>query len=110
MPSEWSQLILIGPDRVLLTSVRTMGRRLDAARSSSSHMSASPAEEVAVIVLAPAASAPIAADMAECSLSTGINSVSISPFAINVDTICGISVDGVIGNAGMTSGLTCLIA
>lgn len=47
---------------------------------------------------------PIAALIAECSLSTGTNSVSISPFAIYVETICGISVDGVIGNAGITSG------
>ena len=27
-----------------------------------------------------------------------------------VDTYCGISVDGVIGNAGITSGLICLMA
>ena len=87
-----------------------MGSRFDAASSSSSHISARPAEEVAVIVLAPAASAPIAADIAECSLSTGMNSVSTSPLAINVDTICGISVDGVIGNAGITSGFTWRIA
>ena len=87
-----------------------MGSLLDAARRSSSHISASPAEEVAVMVLAPAASAPIAADIAECSLSTGMNSVSTSPFDINVDTICGISVEGVIGNAGITSGFTCRIA
>ena len=82
MPSEWSQLMLMGPERVRLTSVSTMGRRLEAARRSSSHIRARPAEDVAVMVLAPAASAPIAADIAECSLSTGINSVSISPFAI----------------------------
>ena len=67
-------------------------------------------EEVAVIVLAPAASEPIAAAIAECSLSTGMNSVSTSPLAIYVDTICGISVDGVIGNAGITSGFTWRIA
>ncbi len=59
-----------------------------------SHINASPAED-AVKVLAPAASDPIAALIAECSLSTGTNSVSISPFAIYVETICGISVDGV---------------
>ena len=29
---------------------------------------------------------------------------------MKVDTICGISVDGVIGNAAITSGLICLIA
>ena len=52
----------------------------------------------------------MAALMELCSLSTGINSVSISPFAIMVATNWGISVEGVIGNAGMTSGLICLIA
>ena len=67
-------------------------------------------DDGAVKVLAPAASDPIAALIAECSLSTGTNSVSISPIAKNVETICGISVDGVIGNAGITSGFTCLIA
>ena len=82
------------------------GSLFDAARRSSSHISASPADDVAVRLLAPAASAPIAALIDECSLSTGINSVSISPFAIYVDTICGISVEGVIGNAGITSGFT----
>ena len=67
-------------------------------------------EEVAVKTRQPAALAPIAALIALCSLSTGINSVSISPFEIYVETNCGISVEGVIGNAGMTSGLICLIA
>jgi len=99
--------MLIGPDRVLFTNVRAIGIRLEAARS---HIRARPAEEVAVSVLAPAASDPMLALIAECSLSTGINSVSISPFAMYVETICGISVDGVIGNAGITSGFTCLIA
>jgi hypothetical protein len=74
--------MLIGPDNVRFTNAITSGRRFDAARRSSSHISASPAEEVAVKLLAPAASAPIVALMEECSLSTGINSVSISPFAI----------------------------
>ena len=73
-------------------------------------MNASPQEEVAVNVRAPAAEDPMAALMELCSLSTGINSVSISPFAIIVATNWGISVEGVIGNAGMTSGLICLIA
>ncbi len=108
--SEWSQLILIGPDNVRFTRASTSGSLLDAASSSSSHISARPAEDVAVRLLAPAASAPIAALIEECSLSTGINSVSISPFAIYVETICGISVEGVIGNAGKTSGLIWRIA
>ena len=58
----------------------------------------------------PAADAPIAADIELCSLSTGINSVSTCPFATNEAKYCGISVDGVIGNAGNTSGLICLKA
>ena len=54
---------------------------------------------------APAADAPIAALIELCSLSTGINSVSTCPFATKEAKYCGISVDGVIGNAGNTSGL-----
>ena len=73
-------------------------------------MKARPQEEVAVMALAPAAQAPMVALMELCSDSTGMNSVSISPFAIKVETICGISVEGVMGNAAMTSGFTCLIA
>ena len=73
-------------------------------------MNARPHDDVAVILLAPAASAPTVALIEECSDSTGMNSVSISPLAIYVDTIWGISVEGVIGNAGMTSGLTWRIA
>ena len=74
--------MLIGPDKVRLTKVSASGRRFEAANKSSSHINANPAEDVAVRLLAPAASEPMAALMEECSLSTGINSVSISPFAI----------------------------
>ena len=81
------------PDNVRFTRANAIGIRFDAASNNSSHINASPAEDVAVKVLAPAASDPIAALIAECSLSTGTNSVSISPFAIYVETICGISVD-----------------
>ena len=102
--------MLIGPDNVRFTSASAHGIRLLAASKSSSHIRASPADEVAVSERAPAASAPIVALIDECSLSTGMNSVSICPFAIYVDTICGISVDGVIGKAGITSGFICLIA
>ena len=102
--------MLIGPDNVRFTRANAIGIRFDAASNNSSHINASPAEDVAVKVLAPAASDPIVALIAECSLSTGTNSVSISPFAIYVETICGISVDGVIGNAGITSGLIWRIA
>ncbi len=102
--------MLRGPVRPLLTSAITIGSLLDAAQYSISHIRAIPAEDVAVIVLAPAASAPIAALIALCSLSTGMNSVVISPFAIMDATNCGISVDGVMGNAGITSGFICFIA
>ena len=49
--------------------------------------------------------APMAALMELCSLSTGINSVSTSPFAAKEAKYWGISVDGVMGKAGNTSGL-----
>ena len=76
----------------------------------SSHIYASPQDDVAVRLRAPAADAPIAALMELCSLSTGINSVSTCPFATKDAKYCGISVDGVMGNAGNTSGLICLNA
>ena len=98
--------MFIGPDSVLFTSASTSGSLFDAATSSSSHINARPHDDVAVMLLAPAASAPTVALIDECSDSTGMNSVSISPLAIYVDTICGISVDGVIGKAGITSGFT----
>lgn len=69
-------------ERARFTSARTMGSLLDAATYSSSHIRARPQEDVAVSALAPAAEAPTVALMALCSLSTGINSVSISPFAM----------------------------
>ena len=62
------------------------------------------------MALAPAASAPIQALIALCSLSTATNSVSTCPLLTNVEKYCGISVDGVIGKAATTSGLICLIA
>ena len=62
-----------------------------------SHIRARPQEEVAVIVLAPAASEPTQALMALCSLSTGINTVSTFPFETKEVKYCGISVEGVIG-------------
>ena len=58
----------------------------------------------------PAASAPMQVDMAECSDSTGMNSVSTCPLSTYVEKYWGISVDGVIGNAPITSGLICFIA
>ncbi len=82
MLSEWSALMLMGPDRARFTRASTRGSRLEAATYSSSHIRASPQEEVAVSALAPAAQAPTAALMELCSLSTGMNSVSISPLAM----------------------------
>ena len=103
-------MILMGPDKARFTTSIIMGSLLEAATYSTSHINASPQEEVAVKVRAPAASEPIAALMELCSLSTGINSVSISPLEIILDTNWGISVEGVMGNAGITSGLICLMA
>ena len=102
--------MLMGPVSARFTTAITIGRRLDAATYSSSHINARPAEEVAVIARAPAADAPMHVDIAECSDSTGTNSVSTSPFAIYDAKYCGISVEGVIGNAPITSGLICFIA
>ena len=102
--------MLIGPVRARLTTAMVMGIRLEAATYSSSHMKARPAEDVAVTARAPAAAAPMQTDMAECSDSTATNSVSTLPSAMYLEKYCGISVDGVIGNAPITSGLICFIA
>ena len=67
-----------GPDTALFTKLITIGSlKLDAIYIIS-HISERPFAEVAVIALAPAASAPIHADMALCSLSTATNSVFTS--------------------------------
>ena len=74
-----------GPDTALLTKDRTIGNlKLDAIYIIS-HIKDKPLEEVAVIALAPAASAPMQADIALCSLSTATNSVSTLPFATKVE-------------------------
>jgi hypothetical protein len=65
---------------------------------------------VAVIALAPAADAPMQADIALCSDSTATNSVSTSPLATYDEKYWGTSVDGVIGNAATTSGFICFMA
>ena len=65
-------------------------------------MKASPAELVAVMARAPAAEAPMQADMEECSLSTVTNSVSTWPSATYWAKYWGISVDGVMGKAAKT--------
>ena len=102
--------MLIGPVRARLDTAMVIGSLEEAATYSSSHIKASPQEEVAVTARAPAADAPMHTDIALCSDSTGTNCVSTSPFAINWEKYSGISVDGVIGNAPQTSGLICLIA
>ena len=72
--------MLRGPVRALQTAANTTGTLWDAATPNTSHINASPADDVAVNALAPAADAPIAADIELCSLSTVINSVSTNPF------------------------------
>ena len=74
-------MILIGPDSARFTNAKASGSLFDAAMYNSSHIYASPQEEVAVNALAPAADAPMVALIELCSLSTGINSVSTNPFA-----------------------------
>ena len=53
-------------------------------------MKDNPFEDVAVIALAPAASAPTQALIALCSLSTATNSVSTAPLLTKVEKYCGI--------------------
>ncbi len=110
MESEWSLLMLMGPESARLTQTNVIGRRQDAATYKSSYISASPQEEVAQTDLAPAASAAMQTDMELCSDSTVTYSVSTSPSATYCAKYSGISVEGVIGNAPMTSGLICLMA
>ena len=54
-------------------------------------------DRVAEMARQPAASAPMQVDMALCSLSTAMNSVSTSPLSTYVEKYWGISVDGVMG-------------
>jgi hypothetical protein len=81
MMSEWSFQMEMGPDRERLATVMTMGSRWAEAMNRISCIRARPWEEVAVYTRAPAAEAPTAALMAECSDSTGMNSASSSPLA-----------------------------
>src|SRR4030042_6964257 len=102
--------MFMGPDSALFTTGITMGRRVDAAIYKISHISARPCEDVAVIVLAPAAAAPTHALIALCSDSTGIISVFTLPSATYWQNPITISVCGVIGYAATTSGSICFIA
>ena len=87
----------MGPVRARFTQARVMGSRLEAATYIISYIRARPAEEVAVTARAPAASAPMQADMELCSDSTGTNSVLTSPLATYWAKYWGISVEGVMG-------------
>ena len=102
--------MLMGPVRARFTQARVMGRRLEEATYIISYMRARPQEEVAVTARAPAASAPMQADMELCSDSTGTNSVFTSPLATYWAKYWGISVEGVMGKAAMTSGSICFMA
>ena len=103
-------MMLMGPDRARLTQARVMGRRQEAATYIISYIRARPAEDVAVMARAPAASAPMQADIELCSDSTGTNSVFTSPLATYWAKYWGISVEGVMGKAAITSGSICFMA
>src|SRR6266511_3462659 len=102
--------MLIGPESARLPIATTMGARIAAAMYTTSAINARPCEDVAVIVRAPASAAPIAADIAECSDSTLMISVSALPSATNEANFWMIGVCGVIGYTGTTSGSICRIA
>jgi hypothetical protein len=79
--------MLIGADKVLAISQITIGRRKAAVTKRTSFIRARPCDAVAVITLAPAAAAAVQALAAECSDSTGTNSVSTKPSATNCEKI-----------------------
>jgi len=89
--------MLIGADSARLALAMTIGRRMPDAMWSSSHMSARPCDEVAVITRAPAADAPMQALIAECSLSTVTYSQSVLPLATKPANSSTMVVCGVIG-------------
>src|SRR5659263_227217 len=110
MESCWSFHILIGAESARFTTVMTMGNLIPEALNNASCISASPCEVVEEYVLAPAALAPINADIAENSDSTFIYSQFISPSAANCARSSTICVWGVIGYADITFGLHILTA
>ena len=73
-------------------------------------MYARPQDDVAVTARTPAAWAPIQVDMEECSDSTVTYSVSTRPLATYWAKYWGISVEGVMGKAAITSGSICFMA
>src|SRR5659263_613048 len=91
MESCWSFHILIGAESARFTTVMTMGNLIPEALNNTLSISASPCAVVEEYVLAPAALAPINADIADNSDSTFIYSQFISPSAANCarsSTIC----------------------
>src|SRR3989304_6569939 len=95
----------MGAESALFTTVIIMGNLIPEALNRASCISASPWEVVAEYVRAPAALAPINAEMAENSDSTFIYSQFISPSAANCARSSTICVWGVIGYADITFGL-----
>ena len=89
--------MLIGPESARFPIAITIGARSEAAMKTTSAISASPCDEVAVIVRAPASAAPIAALIAECSDSTSTSSPLARPSATNFANPWMIGVCGVIG-------------
>jgi len=96
-------IVKIGAERALLTTAKTIGSLRPLAIYKISTINAKPCEEVAVNALAPAAAAPTHALIAECSDSTGTNSVCTSPLATNSEYFSTIIVCGVMGYAATTS-------
>jgi hypothetical protein len=80
-----------------------MGNLAPEAHMSTSCMSVSPWELVAVYVLAPAVWAAMHAAMALCSLSTGMNLAFSSPEDTKSASFSTMEVCGVMGYAAMTS-------
>src|SRR3972149_8957928 len=95
----------MGAESARFTTVITIGNLMPEALNSASCISARPCEVVEEYVRAPAALAPIRAEMAENSDSTFIYSQFISPSAANCDRSSTIWVCGVIGYADITFGL-----
>ncbi len=97
MMSEWSFQMEMGADRARLAMAMTMAIRIPEAIHIISLIRASPWEEVAVKVRAPAAAEPTQALMALCSLSTGMNSASRWPSATSSERCSTMWVWGVMG-------------
>src|SRR4030042_178604 len=95
--SMWSTHTLQGGAMARLTFVITIGSLAPEAHMSTSCMSVSPWELVAVYVLAPAVWAAMHAAIALCSLSTGMNFAFSSPVVTNSASFSTMDVCGVVG-------------